>query len=97
MNILHVWYTKDQVLFCRTAVVALRLERPPRKREVVGSIPASDKPKSLKLVEVASPLALRTAGIALRLAHQCQDNELVQYRLKIVQETWICELLPLTN
>ena len=27
----------------------------------------------------------------------CQDNGLVNYWLKIVQETWICELPPLNN
>ena len=36
-------------------------------------------------------------GIALQLARQCQDSGLVKYWLKIVQETWICELLPLNN
>ena len=30
-------------------------------------------------------------------AFQCQVNGLVQYWLKVVQETWICELSPLTN
>ena len=41
-----------------------------------------DKPKSLKVVVVAFPLALRIMGIALRLARQCQDNGLVKYWLK---------------
>ena len=36
-------------------------------------------------------------GIAVRLARQCQDNGLVKYWLKAVQETWICELSPLNN
>ena len=31
------------------------LERPPREREVMGSIPVRDRPKSLKLVVVAFP------------------------------------------
>ena len=51
----------------------------------------------LKLVVVAFPLALRIMGIELRLARQCQDNGLVKYWLKIVLETWICELSPLNN
>ena len=40
---------------------------------------------------------LRIMGTALQLAHQCQDNGLVKYWLKIVQETWIGELSPLNN
>ena len=44
-----------------TASVALWLERPPREREVVGSIPGCDRLKSLKLVVVAFP-------------HGAQDN-----------------------
>ena len=43
------------------------------------------------------PLALRIMGLSLRLARQCQDNELVKYWLEIVQETWICKLSPLNN
>ena len=69
--------------------VAQWLERPPRKREVVGSIPGRDRPKSLKLVVMASPLALRIMGIALRLVRQSQDNGLAKYWLKIVKETEI--------
>ena len=42
-------------------------------------------------------LTFRIMGLALRLVRQCQNNRLVNYRLKIVQETWICELLPLDN
>ena len=74
------------------------LERQPREREVVGSIPGRDRPKSLKLVVVAFPLALGIMGMALRLASQCQDNGLVKYWFKKnVQETWIFELSPLNN
>ena len=36
-------------------------------------------------------------GIALRLARQCQDNGLVKYWIKTVQETWIYELSPLNS
>ena len=36
-------------------------------------------------------------GIALWLAYQGQDNGLAKYWLKIVKETWICELSPLNN
>ena len=43
------------------------------------------------------PLALRIMGIALRLARHCHNNELVMYQVKTVQDTWICELSPLTN
>ena len=42
-------------------------------------------------------LALRIMEISLRLVRQCQDNVLVKYWLKKVQEKWICELLPLNN
>ena len=73
------------------------LERPPGERKVLGSIPVHKKPKSLKLVVVAFPLWLRIMGTALRLARQCQDNRLVMYWLKLVQETWICDLLLLNN
>ena len=58
-------------------MVASWLEHPPREWEVLGSIPGCDTPKSLKLVEVASSLALRIMGIAIRLASHCQDNGLV--------------------
>ena len=58
----------------------LVLEHLLREREVAGSIPRCHRPKSLKLVVVASPLALRITEIALRLARQCQDNGLVKYR-----------------
>ena len=60
----------------------LVIREPPHEREVVGSIPSDDRPKSLRLVVVAFLLALRIIGIALRLAHQCQDNGLVKYWLK---------------
>ena len=43
--------------------------------------------------EWLSHLALRIMGIALPLARQCQDNRLVKYWLKIVQETLICDML----
>ena len=75
-----------------TSVVTWWLESQSLEREVMGSIPYRDRPKSLKLVVVAFSLGLRIMGIALQLARQCQDNELVKYWLKIVQETWICEL-----
>ena len=45
-----------------TASVALRLERPPREREVVGSIPGCDRLKSLKLVVVAFLLGAQDYG-----------------------------------
>ena len=48
-----------------TAAVAEWLERPPREWEVVSSIPGRDRLKSLKLLVVASPLALRIMGVAL--------------------------------
>ena len=64
----------------------------PHEREVVGSIPRLDRLKYFKMVEVAFPLGLWIMGIVLQLARQCQDNGLVKYWLKIVKETWICEL-----
>ena len=39
------------------------------EREVTGSIPGSDIPKSLKMVLAAPHLALRLTGLT-----QCQDN-----------------------
>ena len=48
-----------------TAAVTEWLERPPREWEVVSSIPGRDRLKSLKLLVVASPLALRIMGVAL--------------------------------
>ena len=63
----------------------------------MGSILGSDRPKSLSLEVVASPMALRIMGIALRLARQCQANVLVKYWLKNGQETWVFELSPLTE
>ena len=53
------------------------------KREFVGLVLGHDRPKSLKLVVVASPLALRIIGIALKLARQCQYNGLVKNWLKL--------------
>ena len=53
------------------------------------------QPRQTKVFKTGSsgfpthPLTLGIMGIALRLARQCQDNELVNYWLKIVQETWI--------
>ena len=64
----------------KTSAVALWQECLPRKREVVGSIHGRDTPKSLKLVIVDSPLALRIMGVALRLARRCQDNSLKKSR-----------------
>ena len=59
------------------------------------------RPRQAKVLKTCSsgfpPLALRIMGVALRLARQCQDNRLVKYWLKIVQETWICEMSPLNN
>ena len=43
------------------------------------------------------PFLLRIMGKALPQARQCQDNGHVHYWLKIVQETWICELSLLDN
>ena len=43
------------------------------------------------------PSALRVMGTVLQLARQRQDDGMVKYWLKIVQETWICELSPLNN
>ena len=62
-----------------TAAVTEWLERPPREWEVVSSIPGRDRLKSLKLLVVASPLALRIMGVALWLARQCQDDGLVKF------------------
>ena len=45
-----------------TTAVALSLERPPREREVMGSIPGRYRPKSLKLVVVAFPLGVQEYG-----------------------------------
>ena len=65
-----------------TTTVAQWLDHRSRDREVLGSIPGRDRPKSLKLVVMASPLTLRIMGMALRLALQCLDNGLVNYWLK---------------
>ena len=46
----------------RTAAVAKWLERPPREREVVGTIPGRHIPKSLTLVVVAFPLGAQDYG-----------------------------------
>ena len=40
----------------------VNLTTPPRKREVVGSVPSHDRPKSLKLVVVAFPLGAQDYG-----------------------------------
>ena len=45
-----------------TAAVAKWLERLPYEREVMGSIPVRDRPKSLKLVVVAFPLGAQDYG-----------------------------------
>ena len=75
------------LLYSQRVMQARWLERPPRAREVEGSIRGRDRPKSLKLVAVAFPLALMIMEMAPRLAHHCQDNGLVKYCIKIVQET----------
>ena len=41
--------------------------------------------------------SIRIMRIAPRLACQSQDNGLVKYWLKVVQETWIGELSPINN
>ena len=46
----------------QTAMMAWWLERPPCEPEVVGSIPGSDTPKSLKLVVVAFLLGAQDYG-----------------------------------
>ena len=45
-----------------TAAVVCWLERSPREREVLDSIPGRDRPKSLKLVVVAFPLGAQDYG-----------------------------------
>ena len=45
-----------------TAAMARWFERPPRERQVMGSIPCRDRPQSLKLVAVASPLGTEDYG-----------------------------------
>ena len=77
-----------------TAAVALWLERPLCEREIVGSIPGRDRPKSLKLVVVAFPPW--SSGLWEQY-YDWQHNGLVKYWLKLVQETWICELSPSNN
>ena len=69
-------------LFTKINYHCIGLEGPPHEREVVGSIPSCDRPKSLKLVVVAFPLGVKEYGNSLRLAHQSQDNGLVKYWLK---------------
>ena len=72
----------------------------------VGIRGSDPRPRQTKVFQTGSsgftpppppPPALRIMGIALRLAHQWQDNGLFRYWLEVVQETWICELLPLNN
>ena len=57
-------------------------ERSHRVREVLGSISGRVIPKTLKMVVMAAPLALRVPGLALRLTGWCQDiwtSRLVTY------------------
>ena len=71
---------------------------PPCVCEVVCSIPGPDRPKFLKTGGGDFPpwrSGIRdstTTGPA-----GGRDNGLVKHWLKIVQETWICELSPLHN
>ena len=58
--------------------------------EVVVLIPCFSTLMSKVFKTGSSGFSPRLTG--LQLAHQCQDNGLVQYWLEIVQETWICEL-----
>ena len=51
---LYFWY--------HFATVAYWLQRPPRERRVVGSIPGRDRQQSLKLVVVAFPLGAQVYG-----------------------------------
>ena len=53
--------------------------------------------KVLKLVVVAFPLGAKDYGNSTMTGRQCQHNGLVKYCLKVVKETWICELFPLKN
>ena len=46
----------------RTTAVAQWSERPPCEHKVMGSIPGSDRPKSLKLVVVAFPISAQDYG-----------------------------------
>ena len=43
--------------YYETAAVGLWLERQPREREVVGSCPVRDRPKSLKVIMAFPPIA----------------------------------------
>ena len=45
-----------------TAALTKWLERPPREREVVGSIPAIDRPMPIKLVVVVFPIGVQDYG-----------------------------------
>ena len=84
----------------QTTAVAWWLECLPREPEVVGLTPSRDSAKSLKLFVLAFPLGAqdyRNSTTTLRLASHCQDNGLVKFGLKIVQEIWICELSPFNN
>ena len=52
-----------------------------------------DRPKSLKLEVATFRLGAQDYGNSTTTGSRCQDIGLV----KIVQETWICELSPLNN
>ena len=53
---------KDKYIMEKTTMVAQWLEGLPCEREVVGSIPSRNRPKSLKLVAAAFPLGAQDYG-----------------------------------
>ena len=55
-------FSKSTARFFPTAAVAYWLERPPRERELVGSIPGRNGLKSLKLVVVGFSLGVHDYG-----------------------------------
>ena len=62
MDTLRFLSSMFSLSFKRTAAVTLWLERPPRERDVVGSNPGRDRPKSIKLVVVAFPFGTQDYG-----------------------------------
>ena len=64
----------------------------------MGSTPGRDKSQSLKLVVVTFPLGTQDCGNSTTTGPPASGQwKMVKYWLKIVQETWICELSLLNN
>ena len=104
-EILSTIFIKFKIVICTlvqfgrvTAAVAQWLERPPLEREVVGSIFGHDRLKSLKLVVVAfPPWPSGLWDLHYGWPDSVRVMDWLYTGIKLVQETWICELSPLNN